>query len=208
MAAAAATQGLDGRSVAIEGFDAGGPALAAALGERGARIVAISTADGTASVPAGSEPAELAGLWDEHGTGLVRALDAGPTDPGAIFGAEVDVLVVGSKTGVLDDVVASGLRARVVVPAGPIPVTAKGLAVLRRSGAVVVPDFVSTSGPMFAGWPAAEGADPAAEAAVAIADSLAEVIGHADGPLLAACYRAEAYLATWRDELPFGRPLA
>ena len=45
-------------------------------------------------------------------------------------------------------------------------------------------------------------------AAAAIADSLSEVLGHADGPLLAACYRAEAFLATWRTELPFGRPIA
>ena len=32
--------------------------------------------------------------------------------------------------------------------------------------------------------------------------------GHADGPLLGACHRAEAFLRTWQDTLPFGRPLA
>jgi hypothetical protein len=37
---------------------------------------------------------------------------------------------------------------------------------------------------------------------------LDEVAGHPDGPLLASCYRAEAFLATWQTKLPFGRPLA
>jgi hypothetical protein len=31
---------------------------------------------------------------------------------------------------------------------------------------------------------------------------------HPSGPLLGACEQAEAFLATWCDELPFGRPLA
>ena len=33
-------------------------------------------------------------------------------------------------------------------------------------------------------------------------------LAHDDGPLLAGCYQAEAYLRTWREQLPFGRPLA
>jgi hypothetical protein len=80
--------------------------------------------------------------------------------------------------------------------------------VLRRAGAVVVPAFVSTAGPLFLGWPSAPGADPRAEATTAITEVLAEVAGHADGPLLGACLRAEAFLGTWRPSLPFGRPLA
>ena len=40
------------------------------------------------------------------------------------------------------------------------------------------------------------------------AATIAEVLGHDDGPLLGACYRAEDFLRAWRDELPFGRPLA
>jgi hypothetical protein len=37
---------------------------------------------------------------------------------------------------------------------------------------------------------------------------LDEVLEHEKGPLLAACYRAETFLRTWRETLPFGRPLA
>ncbi len=98
-----------------------------------------------------------------------------------------------------------------VVPSGPTPVTAKALARLRRADKVVVPDFVSTAGPLFAGWPApgaGASTDPARAAAEAIRAVMGEVIDHPEGPLLAACYRAEAYLATWCEQLPFGRPIA
>ena len=70
--------------------------------------------------------------------------------------------------------------------------------------------FVTTAGPVMGSWPA-EGVDLAAAehaAADAVTAVLAEVADHPDGPLLGAAERAEAFLASWVDELPFGRPLA
>ncbi len=206
-AADTATGGLAGRRVAIEGFDEGGGVLAAQLVDRGARLVAVATAEGTVVDDAGLDVERLAGGWAQDGAALVVGLGEQVGEPAAVFGVEADVLVVGSKTGVIDHDVAAGLGAKVVVPSGPIPVTAKALAVLRRAGVVVVPDFISTAGPLFAGWPEGEG-DPQSVAATAIGASLLEVMNHADGPLLGGCYRAEAFLATWQSELPFGRPLA
>ena len=217
-AAAVAAGGLEGRTVALEGFDSAGPAIAAGLGQQGARVVAVSTAEGTAVGP-GFDPDALAALWAAHGPELVAQLvGAGSTvtDPTAVFGVDADVVVTGSRAGVINDDVAGGVVARVVVPSGPTPVTAKALARLRRADKVVVPDFVSTAGPMFAGWPAAgpaepsraEPVEPARAAADEVRAAMAEVIDHPDGPLLAACYRAEAYLATWCEQLPFGRPIA
>jgi len=209
VAAHTAVGGLAGRRVAIEGFDATGPAIAAAVAERGGKVVAVSTSAGSAASADGFDAAALAAGWAEHGAAVVAALVATPGKPWEVFGIEADVLVVGSKTGVVDDKVADGLaEGVVVVPSGPVPVTAKGLAVARRGGAVVVPDFIATAGPLFAGWPVDGAGEPASAAATAIDASLLEVLAHADGPLLGACYRAEAFLATWREQLPFGRPLA
>jgi glutamate dehydrogenase (NAD(P)+) len=191
---------LDGRTVAIEGFDTiAGPETVRQLGARGARIVAVATAKSTVGNPAGLPADELAGG--------APVADGGPP-PGEVVSVDADVLLVGSKVGVLDHDAAASVAARVVVPAGPLPVTAKALAVLRRAEVVVLPDFVTTAGPMFAGWPLDGRSDPVAAATEAITAVLRETLGHADGPLLAACYRAEAYLATWRETLPFGRPLA
>ena len=208
VAAYTAVRGLAGRRVAIEGFDASGPAIVAGVLSRGGRVVAISTAEGTASSAEGFDEATVTSAWADHGVALVAQLSEAPGKPWEVFGVAADVLVVGSKPGVIDDSVAAGITAGTVVPSGPVPVTAKGLAVLRRSGAVVVPDFISTAGPLFAGWPLAGAGDPGSAASVAIDAALLDVLGHDDGPLLGACYRAEAFLATWRDVLPFGRPLA
>ena len=209
-AAGVAAGGLEGRTVAIEGFGAAGAAVVTAMAAEGARLVAVAGPEGTVVAPEGLDVGALSQAWADDGDAALGALDAGPLlAPGTVLGVEADVLVVGSKPGVIDHGVAAGVSASAVVPGGPVPVTAKALAVLRRAGVVVVPDFVSTAGPLFAGWPL-DGAttDPAVAAAEAVAGSLREVLGHEQGPLLGACLRAESFLATWREDLPFGRPLA
>jgi glutamate dehydrogenase/leucine dehydrogenase len=205
------TGGLEGRRVAIEGFDSGGGALAAALAERGATVTVVAAADGSAERSDGFAPDELAAAWQAHGTGLAAALVGEPTPAGAAVAAEVDLLLVGSKAGVLDHTNAGRVRASVVVPWGPVPVTAKALAILRRAGTAVLPDFVATAGPSLASWPSVE-TDDAERRRRAVTDAVRSVVdevrGADDGPLLAACRRAEAFLSTWQDALPFGRPLA
>ncbi len=210
VAAATATGGLEGRTVAIEGFDASGPALAAELTARGATITAVGTARGTLVRPDGFGD-DLAAGWAERGPALVEGEgEAAPAS--AVLGAAVDVLVVGSKAGVVGHEEAAGVQAGVIVPAGPIPVTAKALAALRRRDVVVLPDFVSTAGPLLAAFPS--GAAPVAPDAVdreaerRVTDAVAEVLGAERGPLLGACERAEAFLRSWQPQLPFGRPLA
>ena len=119
------------------------------------------------------------------------------------------MLVVGSKVGVLDHEVAARLDVKAIVPWGPLPITAKALAALTRSGVAALPDFVTTAGEL-ASW-GFDGADLDArrtQAADMVTAVLAEVADHEDGPLLGACYRAEAFLSTWRETLPFGRPMA
>jgi len=210
-AAARAVGGdLTGRTVAVEGLDGAGPALTSALAERGASLVAVATSAGTAASANGVEASALAEAWAAHGTDLVSQLGAEPGAPGDALRAEADVLVLGSKAGVLGHEVADAVSARLVVPHGPIPVTAKALAVLGRAGVVVLPDFVTTAGHL-AAWPAdgaAVPSDPAATAATMVEVAVGAVLDHPKGPVLGACELAEAFLSTWVDELPFGRPLA
>lgn len=200
-----------GSRVAIEGFDESGPALVAALAEAGASVVAVGTASGSAIAGGGLDPAAVAEAWAAKGPAFVAELGAEPGAVGDVLAAEADVLVAGSKVGVIDHDAAAGLVAKAVVPGAPLPVTAKALATLGRAGVVVLPDIVTTAGALFA-WPA-DGSSPSldearAAAAAAIAAVLDEVAGHERGPLLGACERAEAFLATWNDVLPFGRPIA
>ena len=201
---------LDGRSVAIEGFDAAGLELATDLAARGARIVAISTASGTASSAEGFDPAALAEGLAAHRADLVTALGVDAKPGWAVFGAAADALFVGSKTGALDHNGAPHVKAKVIVPSGTLPVSAKALAILSRAGVAVLPDFIVTAGAL-AAWPtegAAAPSDPFAAAAELVTGALGEVLGAEQGAVIAACERAEAFLATWRAELPFGRPIA
>ena len=70
--------------------------------------------------------------------------------------------------------------------------------------------FLTTSGPLHA-W--APGAPSAADEVIAAAEAFVsatttEVLDHDEGPYLGASYRAEDFLRTWQERLPFGRPLA
>lgn len=123
--------------------------------------------------------------------------DGDGTDPG------VDVLFVAGKAGVLEHEAVPDLGADVVVPLTPVPVTARAHAELTKAGKVHVPDFLATAAPLLH----AHG-DEIADPVAAVADKVASLAGHGPGLWLAAVQEAESFLATWRDELPFGRPLA
>lgn len=207
---AAARGSLDGARVAIDGLDASTSSVLAALADGGATLVSVATGAGCVTDAAGVDIGSLATVLDAHGAAAVEHLGRDVAPASAVFAADADVLLTGSKVGVVDHGVAATVTAHLVVPIAPVPVTAKALAVLRRSGAVVLPDFLAAAGPWFATFPGAPTTIEGLQAAVTehVGAAVTEVIGHEDGPLLAACYRAEAHLRTWRDSLPFGRPLA
>jgi glutamate dehydrogenase/leucine dehydrogenase len=116
--------------------------------------------------------------------------------PWLIWGADVDAIVAGSKPGALTHQGAPLVKAKAIVPWGPIPVTTKAFAQLRPTGCTIVPDFVSTAG-LWLG-----------DVSTRIIALLDEAASHPDGVLLGACYVAEAFIETWQERRPFGRPLA
>jgi len=138
----------------------------------------------------------------------VAAAAAGATVVEAVDRA--DVLFAGTKMGAVDHNAAADLELGALVPTHPIPFTTKALLMLQRSGTVVVPDFISLAGPALAAW--AEG-DPdlatlETRTAAYVTKQISELGGDEAGLFLGACKRAEDFLSTWQDELPFGRPLA
>ncbi|MBS1838847.1 MAG: hypothetical protein JST64_14225, partial [Actinobacteria bacterium] len=128
----------------------------------------------------------------------------------AIAATSADLLVCGSKLGLVDHELAERLPQRAVVACGPAPVTAKGLAVATRRGITVTADFLTLAGPLlsFHPSPGATRDTVRDDVDARIRAIASEVAAHPEGPYLGAAYRAEEFLRTWRDELPFGRPLA
>lgn len=198
----AALGSVEGRSIGIEGIDAGPVPLevAGALVGRGARIVAVSTAERSVINQDGLDLEVL------PGPGLA---EAGQTDKSVKFwGASAEVVLCGSRPGVLTHMGTPFVRATAIVPWGPVPLTTKALIDLGKGGVTVLPDFLTIAGGVVGGY--LEGDEDAVGATIAdrITSLVKELHGHAEGPFLGACLRAEAFLRTWRERLPFGRPLA
>jgi hypothetical protein len=115
-----------------------------------------------------------------------------------------DVLFVAGKAGVLDEDTAQTVKAGVVVPLTPVPVTAKAYAVLSRAGVVYIPDFLALAAPLLAAFDHDSGVDPVAR----VGEAVQAVAGDGVDAWRTAVANAEGFLSTWQDQLPFGRPLA
>ncbi|MFP5254807.1 MAG: hypothetical protein ACLGI8_03045 [Acidimicrobiia bacterium] len=177
------------RAVAFDQTATGESAVAAAAG-------ALGSLGGARVAIVGSGPVAEAAAAAAAARGATAEPDAG-------MDADCDVLLVAGKAGALEHDLAATVKARVVVPLTPVPVTARALAVLGRGGTVVVPDFLSTAAPLLAAF-APDGGEPLER----VETSVAELAGEGTGLWMAACLRAEGFLRTWQSELPFGRPLA
>ena len=135
----------------------------------------------------------------------LAAADRGATvDDDGGLDATADVLLVAGKTGVIDHGAADSIKAKVVVPLTPLPVTAKAYAGLRRADIVYVPDFIALAAPLLEQFDPSEESTPAERVRAAMQELVA------DGPdaWLSAIAKAETFLSSWQDALPFGRPLA
>ncbi len=117
--------------------------------------------------------------------------------------AEADVVFLAGKAGMLDHVAVDAVRAGIVVPLTPVPLTARAHAELGKAGRIHVPDFLATAAPLLHAH-APDVSDPVA----AVAEKVAGLTGEGTGLWMAAVEQAETFLGTWMDELPFGRPLA
>ena len=157
---------------------------------------------------ASSCPDDLVNALATIGAHLVE-VDGTEEQPWKIWTTDADVIMAGSKPGVLNHQGAELIRAKAIVPWGPIPVTTKALArLLARGETVVVPDFVSAAGGLLAGYLDGSEAEIVRSMVDRITAVLSEVGDHPEGVLMGACYKAEAFMATWQEQLPFGRPLA
>ena len=206
---AGALGGLEGRTVAIEGFSVSSIQLVDEITALGGKVTAIGTSAGTASSPNGFLAPALAHGFGEFGPAVVDELGVEAGNAWSIWGSEVDAIVPSTKMGVVTHGVADNIAASVIVPGTTMPITAKALAHLRRAGKAAYPDFVALAGPVVAEGSAADTTDAVrAEVADKVGSVVAGIMGHDDGPLLAGCYQAESFLLTWQEQLPFGRPLA
>ncbi len=177
------------RALAFDQTMAGESAVAAALG-------ALGSLDGRRVAIVGNGPITEAAAASASANGATP-------EPQASFDADCDVLLVAGKAGALEHDLAATVKAKVVVPLTPVPVTARALAVLGRADVIVVPDFLSTAAPLLAAM------DPnGGDATERVSAAVADLAGEGTNLWMAAALKAETFLQTWQATLPFGRPLA
>jgi len=199
--------GLAGRSVAIEGFGKVGGGVAREVVRRGGRVAAVSTVAGCVADPSGLDVERLLALRRLHGDDCVAHYGPPPGPPAALFTAvEADVLVPGTRPGVISRGVAEALppAVRVVAPAANVPYTREGADVLHRRGIAALPDFVCNAGAVI-GYRSALEASPEtvlADVDCMIVELTSEALSHPGGPLAGACERAAAFLRGWWGEPP------
>lgn len=198
-AASAWLQGLEGRTVAIEGFGSMGGGVARDVVRRGGKVVAVSTLAGAVADGAGLDVAALFEARAEHGDDFVNHLGLELHRPAELHGLPVDVLVPGARTGVYTAELAAEVQARVISPAANVPYTAAGLDVLRRNGVAALPDFVCNGGAVL-GYHAPPGLPPH-EVLERVDRLIAERIDAARlakmDPIRHATVLADTFLTTW-----------
>src|SRR5262245_24072242 len=123
VAAETALGGLEGRTIAIEGFGKIGGATAVEAVRRGARLVAFSTVHASSERRDAFYVPERLEIRASHQDRVVERLGTEVRPASALFEVEADVLVPGARIGVIDQVRAESLAARLVAPAANVPYT-------------------------------------------------------------------------------------
>ncbi|MFI6575889.1 Glu/Leu/Phe/Val dehydrogenase [Nocardiopsis sp. NPDC050513] len=142
-------RGLDlrGARVVVQGFGAVGAAAAGRLHELGARVVAVSTAEGAVHAPDGLDVPALLRSRDEWGDALVHHVDGAELlRTGEELTLPADVLVPAARQDVVDVGTARELSASVVVEGANLALTPKAQTILAERGVSVVPDFIANAG--------------------------------------------------------------
>ncbi|MEM9713446.1 MAG: Glu/Leu/Phe/Val dehydrogenase dimerization domain-containing protein [Actinomycetota bacterium] len=200
-AAAVAMGGVEGRTLSLGHLSPAVVDAAAQLVDGGALVTAVAHR-GAGSVDVAGHSADRLGA-------MLAGEERGEADADAVVGVDTDLYVPAAGLRSIDHDTAAAVGAGAVLGATDLVVTPRAVADLRARQVEVWPEWVARIGPTMAGL--ADGDTPVDELVAAVGPRVTDVLrdarDHEDGPIIGACIAAEDFLRTWRDELPFGRPL-
>jgi len=143
---------LQGATVAVEGFGKVGGGVARYMAEVGAKVVAISTINGTAYNEGGLDIKKLLEARKKSGDSAVQDYKgAQHIDRGEIYFLPVDILVPGARPYVIDQNNVGRVQAKVISSIANIPITDEAEEILFQRGIYSVPDFISNIGGVMLG---------------------------------------------------------
>lgn len=140
--------GLEGATVAIQGFGNVARHAARLLAEKGARIVAVS---GKSSGCYNGDGLDIPSMFDEIESDKIETItdtraqhESIPNDD--LLALDVDVLIPAAIGGVINGDNAEQVRASLIVEAANLPVTAEADRALRSREIPIVPDILANAG--------------------------------------------------------------
>ncbi|ODR81201.1 amino acid dehydrogenase [Haladaptatus sp. W1] len=136
--------GLDGTTVAVQGFGSVGANAARLLDEWGATVVAVSDVNGAAYDPDGIETAAVPS-HEEEPEAVTRYADDCISNEDLLT-LDVDVLVPAAVGNALTGANADDVRASLVVEGANGPTTASADAILAERDVPVIPDILANAG--------------------------------------------------------------
>ncbi|MFV1981961.1 MAG: Glu/Leu/Phe/Val dehydrogenase, partial [Thiohalomonadales bacterium] len=137
--------------VVIQGFGNVGANTAKHLATRGARIIAISDANGGVFNDSGID-IEAAQHYISENTVLENLPDTTKISNAELLALQCDILIPAALEAAIDCDNANNIKARLLVEAANIPVTHEADTTLRNRGITIIPDLLANSGGVLASY--------------------------------------------------------
>ncbi|MBI2476018.1 MAG: Glu/Leu/Phe/Val dehydrogenase [Candidatus Taylorbacteria bacterium] len=148
-----------GARVAIHGFGNVGTFAYATLTEMGARVIALADSSGALRAKDGFDHAQLKKLIATRGK-LSEYRGARHISETDFWSTPVDILIPASVTDVINESNYRGIRAKIIVEAGNIPMRESIEELLWKKGTLIVPDIVANAGGVISSFAEYRGYNP------------------------------------------------
>ena len=143
---------LDDLTFAVQGFGNVGSWAARILHDRGARLVAVDTVDGSIRCDGGIDPHALHEFLYEQDGELQEFRNAEAISKEDFLSTECDVLIPAALGGAIHEHNAELLNCKVLLEGANSPTTPKADEILSDKGVYIAPDVVSNSGGVIASY--------------------------------------------------------
>jgi len=130
----------------VQGFGNVGSWAARILHDRGAKLVAVETADGVIRSGDGIDPHALYRHLSEHDDAIADFPDVEPISAEDFFETECDVFIPAALGGMIHKHNADSLRCRIVLEGANSPTTPAADEILHDKGVYIAPDVVANAG--------------------------------------------------------------
>jgi len=143
--------GIEGRTVAVQGFGNVGSYAAYFLSSWGARVIAVTDSQGGVYNPRGLDVEALMKIKGEKGS-VIYYQDGKRISNEELLTMDADILVPAALENVITEENAPKIRAKVIVEGANGPTTPEADEILFKRGIFIAPDILANAGGVTASW--------------------------------------------------------